>query len=289
VRRHYAKTCDLPDFKDPEIARLIAEIAPRFTRREPERKAWEYATCALFLEETGHLNERSRVLDVGAGADPMLYWLANRTSETVAIDLYDDGGFADPETELTMVSAPESHAPYPYAQDRLSVRPMDARALEFADETFDAVVSFSSIEHFGGPAGIAAAAREIGRVLRPGGHAFITTELFIDYRLMARPWVQFGIRLGTLGRRCASATPRRRVWPEVLVEREIHEWIVVPSGLELMQPLRKAVSAETRAHICPLAPDGTRPRGLAGDEPFVLLSHLGSTFTSVALPLVKPG
>ena len=289
MRRHYAKTCDLPDFEDPEIARLIAEIAPRFTKRAPERKAWEYATGALFLDETGHLNQWSKVLDVGAGADPMMYWLANRTGQTVAIDLYGEGGFSDREAELSVLRTPEAHAPYEYARERLSIRSMDARALEFPDETFDAVVSFSSIEHFGGPAEIATAAHEIGRVLRPGGHAFIVTELFVDYALMARPWIQFGIRIGSLGRRCATATPRRRTWPEVLTEREIHAWIVDPSGLELMQPLRKTVSAETRAHVCPLAPDGSRPRGLAGDEPHVLLSLMGSTFTSVALPLVKPG
>jgi SAM-dependent methyltransferase len=289
LRRHYAKVCELSDFDDRRLRTLIGEIAPGLAARPPHRKAWEYATSALFLEEVGGLGEHRTVLDVGAGADPILYWLANRTGTTVGIDIYGDGGFADREGELTMLHEPGSHAPYPYPTDRLDVRYMDATALDFPDDTFDAVVSFSSIEHFGGRRGITKAAREIGRVLRPGGHAFIVTEAFVDYGVAARPVVQSLIRAATFGRRCRSATPRQRAWPEVLTERELRGWIVGPSGLELMQPVRTAVDAGTRASIVPLTADGSVPADRAKESPHVLLGILGSAFSSIALPLVKPG
>jgi SAM-dependent methyltransferase len=288
LSRHYAKVCELEDFADPQIGATIADVSPRLAARAPHRKAWEYAMGALFLEDVGHLHDRSNILDVGAGADPILYWLANRTGETVGIDIYGDGGFADREGEIDMLDHPAGHAPYAYAEDRLTVHHMDARELNFPDETFDAVVSFSSIEHFGGPQGIAASAREIGRVLRPGGHAFLVTEMFVDYALATRPLAQLAIRAASFGRRCSTATLRRRAWPEVLTEREINRWIVAPSGLELMQPLHGAVSAATRAGVYILERDGTPGAGVAEDAPHVLLSILSSTFTSVGLPLAKP-
>jgi ubiquinone/menaquinone biosynthesis C-methylase UbiE len=286
LSREYAKVCELEDFTDPRVASAIADIAPRLAARPPERKAWEYAMAALFLDEVGHLHDGSRVLDVGAGADPILYWLANRTGETVGIDIYGEGGFADREGELLMLDDPDSHAPYAYARDRLTMLAMDARSLDFPDAAFDAVVSFSSIEHFGGPSGISAAAREIGRVLRPGGHAFIVTEVFVDYGLLARPSVQAAVRAATLGRRWRTATLRQRAWPEVLTKAELRRWIVEPTGLELMQPLRTAVSSQTRAQAAHLRRDGTRAPG-AEKRAHVLLSILGSTFTSVGLPLAK--
>ena len=56
----------------------------------------------------------------------------------------------------------------------------DARHLHgFADGSLDAVFTLSSIEHFGSPADISRAAAEMARVLRPGGYAFVVTELTV--------------------------------------------------------------------------------------------------------------
>jgi SAM-dependent methyltransferase len=49
---------------------------------------------------------------------------------------------------------------------------MDARALTFADETFDLIYSFHALEHIPGPKD---ALREMSRVLRTGGHFLIGT------------------------------------------------------------------------------------------------------------------
>jgi SAM-dependent methyltransferase len=286
--RHYAKLCELEDFEDPALRDVMREIAPRRAGGPADRKLWEYGMGALFLEEMGHLHDGSAILDVGAGADPILYWLANRAGRTVGVDIYGEGGFADAEGELAMLHDPGSHAPYEYRRERLEARSMDARALGFPDETFDAVVSFSSIEHFGGRRGIARSAAEIGRVLRPGGHAFLVTEMFVDYGVLARPVVQAAIRAVTLGRKWRTATPRQRAWPEVLTEQEIERWIVRPSGLRLMQPLRTTVGPASRAAVLRLGADGTPAPGVPADSPRVLLSILGSAFTSVGLPLAKP-
>src|SRR3954454_6409588 len=172
LSRQYAKVVDLRDFRDPEIAELISEISPGESADRPYRKPWEFAMGALFLRDVGRLEGDAEVLDVAAGSEPILYWLANRARRVVATDIYGRGRFGEREATISMLDDPGAHAPYPYPADRLEVLDMDARQLSFPDASFDVVISFSSIEHFGSPDEIAAAAREIGRVLRPGGHAF---------------------------------------------------------------------------------------------------------------------
>jgi SAM-dependent methyltransferase len=187
-----------------------------------------------------------------------------------------------------MLDDPGAHAPFPYRRDRLEVRWMDARRLDLPDESFDVAFSLSSFEHFGGPADIASAARELGRVLRPGGHGLVVTECFVRRHPLNAAPVDFAVRLATLGRRRKRASPRRRaVVVEVLTPRELARLIVEPSGLELMQPLDLTLSAESWRNLTRTDADGLHPA--SGDYwPHVLLQAGRSVFTSVALPLRKP-
>lgn len=52
----------------------------------------------------------------------------------------------------------------------------DVKALPFADGGFDAVVSNSTLDHFDDEEEIAAALRELARVLRPRGHLVLTLD-----------------------------------------------------------------------------------------------------------------
>jgi SAM-dependent methyltransferase len=287
LTRHYAKPCAIEDFADPELAALIGEIAPSQSADRPHRKGWEFAMGGLFLQETGKLTDDAAVLDIGAGQDPILYWLANRCGRVVATDIYGEGAFAYREAGGGMLADPEAHAPYPYRADRLEVRHMDARALDFPDASFDAVVSFSSIEHFGGPRDTQRAAAEVGRVLRPGGVAYLVTELFLQRSPLVNPWVQTGVRAATLGRLCGKATPRRRVVAEAFTANELRAQIVDASGLELMQPLVTEVSERWRENVAVLHRDG-RVTGPHGDFPHVAVSTLGAAWTSIGVPLRKP-
>jgi SAM-dependent methyltransferase len=71
---------------------------------------------------------------------------------------------------------PDLYAPFAYRRDRLRFLNMDGRALSFRDASFDIAYCLSSIEHFGGLDGAAAALREMGRVVRPGGIVAVATE-----------------------------------------------------------------------------------------------------------------
>jgi SAM-dependent methyltransferase len=286
LRRQYAKLCDLADFEDSELRARIREIAPGPEEQELHRKNWEYAMLALFLEDVRLLNDNARVLSVGAGHEEVLFWLANKVGRVVATDLYGEGDFSAREAAVTMLDDPSAFAPFPYREDRLEVRKMDGRALDLPDESFDAVFSLSSIEHFGSPAEISQAAREIARVLRPGGYAFVVTECFVRRHILNSKLVQTAIRGVTLGRRCTTATPRARMLT-VFTPEELTRYIVRPSGLELMQPLDRTISRATWENLIHWRGAGELTPATGRDLPHILLKAHGSAWTSVALPLRK--
>jgi SAM-dependent methyltransferase len=270
--------CDLHDFEDPDLLGAIRSLVPE---RDPlayiERKVWEFAMVQLFLQDAGHLHDGARVLSVGAGNERILFWLADRVGCMVATDVYGEGAFAAREAEISMLEDPRAHAPWPYREDHLEVRWMDGRRLEFADASFDAVFTISSIEHFGGPADVARAASEIGRVLRPGGHAVVITECLVRRSPLNAAPVDAALRLATLGRRRRGATLRRRgPLGEAFTPRELRRRIVEPSGLRMMQPLDLSLSSASWATV-----DNA-------SYPLILVRISRSVFTSVCLVMEKP-
>jgi SAM-dependent methyltransferase len=287
--RQYVKRCDPADFEDPRVLEVLADILPeRDPRAFVERKAWEFAMLALYLEDVGRLGDETEALAVGAGDERIVFWLANRLKRVVATDIYGEGGFAGNEADDSMLTDPASHAPFPYREDRLEVLRMDGRHLEFADASFDVVFSVSSIEHFGGGADVARAAREMARVLRPGGHAVVITEGYIH-----KPWlnsapVDFALRLASGGRMRKRATPRRRAGVDVLTLREIERNIVRASGLELVQPFDLSLSAAAWENVATKHRDGRVETESGEFWPHVVLRFRGSTWTSICVALRKP-
>jgi SAM-dependent methyltransferase len=285
--RRIAKLCDVRDFEDADVLRMLRDILPE---REPlahvERKVWEFAMLALFLEDAGRLHEGTTALAIGAGDERMVFWLANRVGRVVATDIYGEGSFAEREATATMLTDPASHAPFPYREDRLAVQYADARSLPFPDESFDVAFSLSSIEHFGGPGDVARAAREMGRVLKPGGHALVVTECFVRLHPLETALADSAVRALTLGRRRRGATPRRRL-AEGFTARELRTRIVAPSGLELLQPVDLSLSPESWENLTATHGDGTLSPATGEFYPHVLLQSGRSVFTSVCLPLQK--
>jgi SAM-dependent methyltransferase len=240
------------------------------------------------------LRDDAEILSVGAGHEEVLFWLANRVGKVVATDIYGEGGFSEGEADASMLTDPSAFAPYPYPEERLEARWMDARRLDFPDERFDAVFTLSSIEHFGTERDVARASREIGRVLKPGGVAFVVTECFVDRSPMNSKLLQTAIRWGTLNRKMKKASPLRRA-VDVFTREELRIWIVRPSGLRLVQPLDLSLSPETRENVVRWYGAGRFESD--AEYPHILLQPQGSLgplkaggapFTSVALPLGKP-
>jgi len=290
VPRQYCKLCDRRDFDDERVLAMLRDIAGPGLDRETEmhRKLWEFAMLGIYLEDAGALRADAEALAIAAGSEAPLYWLANRIRRVVATDIYGEGSFAYREAAVTMLSDPTAFAPYPYREDHLEVRAMNALALGFPDESFDIVYSISSIEHFGGPTEIARSAREMARVLRPGGHAVIVTECLLGRHPLDVPLVNYAIRVVSRGRRCANATPRRRA-VDAFTPRELQRDIIGPSGLRLVQPLSLEQSPESLHNVIRWGTDGELDPAIAASRPHIVLRGFGAPWTSVFLALRKPG
>ncbi|MEA2197378.1 MAG: hypothetical protein QOJ25_1429 [Solirubrobacteraceae bacterium] len=290
LSRQYVKLCDLRDFDDAELLATVGDILPeRDPKTHIERKVWEFAMLAMFLQEAGHLKEETHALSVGAGDERIAFWLANRIGKVVATDVYGEGAFSGNEADPSMLEDPRAHAPFPYREDHLEVLWMDARELKYPTDTFDVVFTLSSIEHFGSPADIAQSAREIGRVLKPGGHAIVVTECFVRHHPLDTSTAEAAKRVITANRKMPGARPGRRVaLADVFTARELTRQIVRPSGLRLMQPLDTTVSPESWDNLTLCAPDGQLKPRTGHKYPMVLMQLRRSVFTSVCLILEKP-
>ncbi len=146
------------------------------------RKSYEFAQLLYAMRSLGQLRPDTRVLSTGAGHEAVLYWLANHVARVDAIDLYEGiwQSVGAKEGDEQVLDRPEDYAPFPYRRDRLVFARMDARHLDFADETFDVAYSLSSIEHFGGLPGAIEAVDEMGRVVKRGGLVVVATEYILE-------------------------------------------------------------------------------------------------------------
>jgi SAM-dependent methyltransferase len=276
--RQYAKLCDIEDFADPVFRARAAEIRPDLDLSWAfDRKTWEFTMLSLLLEERGLLNGRAELLSVGAGREAILFWLAPRVGRVVAVDRYGTGRWR--RVHATMLTDPGALSPYPRSSaDGLEVREMDARALDFSDASFDAVFSLSSIEHFGAPAEVQRAAAELGRVLRPGGVAYVATELELDGAGWHRRAAQGLARMLSRG---------RRGQPEVFTPGTLQSDVISPSRLRLLQPLDLHISAASFENLA-VRRFGRWLRTPNGQfRPHIVLRERGRTFTSVGLPLER--
>jgi SAM-dependent methyltransferase len=289
LSRQIVKRCDLADFDDPALLDAIRELLPERDPRDfAERKTWEYAMLVLFLREAGRLHDGTEALAVGAGDERPVFWLANHAGRVVATDIYGDGRFAAQEGAASMLVDPRAHAPFPYREDHLEVRWMDGRELEYADASFDVVFSLSSIEHFGTFGDIARSASEMARVLRPGGHAFITTECFIAQAGARRHLAALRAEAGLLAVHGRRATTFERRGADVMTVAEIERHIVDASGLMLLQPFDLSISPASFENVAAFSRhEGLQPHtGVLW--PHIVIEVHGSTYTSIALAFEKP-
>ena len=117
-----------------------------------------------------HLRGDERILDLGCGRGAVLLMAAQHltTGRAVGVDLWrgvDQSGNSADATRRNAIA--EGVA------DRVELHTGDMRALPFADNSFDLVVSSLAIHNISGWAGREKAIDEAVRVLRPGGRLMI--------------------------------------------------------------------------------------------------------------------
>jgi SAM-dependent methyltransferase len=249
--------CELANpakWDNPEwLSGLRALASAPIEKAQMHRKAYELAQTMFGLQRLGALTGTTRVLSVGAGHEPLLYWLANLVGRVVATDLYEGAWQSEfaAEGNPDVLRNPSAYAPFPYRDDRLWFLRMNGAALAFRDAAFDVVYSLSSIEHFGGVEGARQSVADMARVLKRGGILALATEWCVR---------------GTAG-------------GEVFAPAEVRRIIEHPS-LQLVQAIDDRVWDRY----------DTEPVNLRVDRfqtPHMLLEHDGAIFTSVMMFLRK--
>ena len=283
----YSKACELEDFEHSDLRPVIRDVCAHkreaFGERYPSgfeyRKDWEVAMAVRTLADHGALRVDARILGVAAGTEDTVFYLTRFVGEVVAIDRYLDPDGWDETAPTTMLVNPAQLAPYAFDAAHLTVRHMDARILDFPDESFDGVFSSGSIEHFGDLQTIASAAYEMGRVLKPGGVLTLSTELLLSPDPCGP----------------GALYPRTRL----LSPLELQQYIVQASGLELIGELDASISHWTRGTSRSIvsavtsrqrrsAPDARGSRGAewaCWDMPHIVMEWEDKRFTSVHLAL----
>jgi SAM-dependent methyltransferase len=178
------RLCYVEDWENSEIKKALTELQKLSLEGFIHRKDWDWALGIIAMRRFGKLNEKSTAIGVGAGTEPVPFYLANMVKHVYATDLYGQNDGWKRAAPSDFPENPKKYAPFPYKADALTVMRMDGTNLEFPSESFDIAFSFSSIEHFDGGgknhSGALRSLREIERVLKPGGLAVITTEYIIN-------------------------------------------------------------------------------------------------------------
>jgi SAM-dependent methyltransferase len=120
------------------------------------------------------LCQNQDVLDVACGFGTGADLLAQSSRSVDGVDL-------DPE-EL-------AHATHFYKRDNLRFHQMDGTKMSFPDNSFDAVVSFETLEHLSGVQQ-ELFLQELKRVLRPSGRLILSTPDHYVWQRLALSWDQ---------------------------------------------------------------------------------------------------
>jgi len=154
------------------------------TKAYAYRKGWEWTQCLWGLHTLGAIDKKAKALGVGAGHEPVLYYLTDHIREVVGTDLYGNDDWSNNavggnEADAAALENADAFCPRSYEKSRLSLMHMDGTDLQFKDEHFDFVWSLSSIEHFGGHARAKQAMTEMARVTKKNGIVAVATEFII--------------------------------------------------------------------------------------------------------------
>lgn len=285
---NFNKACEIEDFRDPDLLWAIREVCPHKVRHfGPDfpvgfeyNKDWEVGMAVRSLHRLGALGPGSMVLGVAAGTEDTLFYLTHHAKLVFATDRYLGAKEWSYVSPLSMLVDPAALAPFGFDENRLVVQHMDGRCLRFPDNTFDGIFSSGSIEHFGDLGDVAAAAYEMGRVLRPGGVLSLATV----------------VRAGGPARGPGFTNTL------VLTPEELDLYIIQASGLEPVDELDLNISEATmstnRALLTVMQDKAERltgegewagvPEYALWDFPHLILEHEGYIFDSVHLALRKP-
>jgi SAM-dependent methyltransferase len=276
-----SKLIEIEDFRSPELSPYLVEVnsdaaSQSGTLREdvaPDSKQWECAMTLRALDRAGVAGPGRMIAGIGVGTEVTMFALARRDCLVFAVDRYLHRSVWSDVAPAGMMIDPARYSALPFPRGH--VIPVNGSGLQVNLPTMqmDAVFSTGAIEHFGSLERVAIAAREFGRILRPGGIAVISTQFRIDGPADL-PWFSNDVILFT---------------PELL-----ERWVIRPSGLSLETPIEYRQSDRTfegRQNSVDFRRNVQTIHTLEEKRsmsPNVVLYHDGFLFCSLVLVLRKP-
>ncbi len=173
------KVCRISDCKNSLWSKGFEDLLFPSNQELFHRKIWEFCQIIYGLRKLKRLSPEAIALGIGCGHEELMYFLANKIKMVYAIDLYEEA-YLGGEGDNDVLVHPDKYAPFHYRNDHLKIMKMNAKNLQFDDNTFDFIFSLSSIEHFGSRKSQLEALKEMRRVLKPAGILAITTELILN-------------------------------------------------------------------------------------------------------------
>lgn len=277
----YNKVCNIEDFTDADFVSTMKEVfedeVPLYAANYPagvaDSRQWEVAMAVRTLRDQGCFRRDARILGVAAGTGTAGFYFTRRVGEVIVADTYGRAGGQADQVPAAFLTHPAAFASIPFERRRLIPMYMDGRCLHFEDASFDAVYETIPPEGFASSDQIAAAAFEMGRVLKPGGIASCTAMFKV------------------------AGPPGLSGWaPQVMLfaREDLQRLIVDASGLEMVDAPAFEISERTMAVRRDLSPfmDAVTPTAPRGPQvalaPNVIRYYEGYLFASVHLALRKP-
>ncbi|MBN2244395.1 MAG: hypothetical protein JW755_00970 [Candidatus Aminicenantes bacterium] len=126
------KICQVADIYNPEWIKTAEELKYQIDAAGFHGKDWEHIQIIMALKRLHYLTPDSVCLAIGAGREPLLYYLTYKAKKAYGIDLY-EGHYYGGEDESDIPQSTERYAPFPYNQDKLQLLRMDTLNLDFPD------------------------------------------------------------------------------------------------------------------------------------------------------------
>ncbi len=281
----FSKVIDIEDFSNQALIPYFNKILsvemsldlsqckinhPVFT---PDAKNWKTAMALHAFDEFIPNVDDKLFAGIGAGTELLTELLAQSNAIVFPVDRYlEQTAWSDAAPPGYMLST-KPYNQIDHIHENIIPVHSDARCLELPSAFFDGVYSCGAIEHFGSIEAIQAAASEIGRVLKPGGIASISTEFRLDGPANKK-WFDDNCILFTVDM--------------------IEEHIVKPSGLMLVDKpdnLPSPKTYETRRNLADflqLTKKAYRHEDNDMVYPNLIIEHDGFLFCSIHLLLKKP-
>ena len=163
---------------DPGLAGRLPFLRRSAPGGDPieRRRKWALAMSLRAFAALGVLDSETELLVIGPRCEEAVYWLTLRTRRVFTTHLERvEGAWSVNSSGDPILADPGRQTEHPWNPRRLVLQPMRPTDLRLEDGSLDVVLSANVLEHLSSIDEAMQVAREMHRVLKPGGVAAVST------------------------------------------------------------------------------------------------------------------